>query len=459
MRFVPPLFAKTHAFWKEPFKQLLWAAAFCLLLSLATGLPSVGLGLFLAVVLGGLIHYFSHLLRLLDWLHAPSETTLPNALGIWGEVFSSLQTRLTNSQQQKEKLAQSLSQFREASQAMPDGVLYLSADERIVWCNARAALHFGLELEHDLNQPIHNLVRQSEFARYLRTRTPQAPMVLRSMRAGQITLLIQVLPFGEDQQMVLSRDITQIERLETMRRDFVANVSHELRTPLTVVTGFLETVEDALPSAPTDEILGYIALASEQARRMRILIDDLLTLSALETEAPLPPEEWIDVGRMLVQVHRDTELLSAGRHHVTLSVEGPTRLKGSAKEVLSAFSNLSGNAVRYTPEGGNIRISWVCNAHFAEFCVEDNGIGIAQEHIPRLTERFYRVDRGRSRDSGGTGLGLAIVKHILTRHRGDLSVSSTLGQGSRFVARFPLNGRLTPPGEGNDDTGRCESMH
>jgi two-component system, OmpR family, phosphate regulon sensor histidine kinase PhoR len=420
----------------------------CLLVSLAAQAAWPGLLLFLLVLLGVAFAHMRQLRRLVQWIHAPVGSPVPQADGLWGEVFACLERRASMAQDQRQTLSRSLEQFREASQAMPDGVLYLSAEERIVWFNARAALHFGLEPEHDVGQPILNLVRQPEFGQYLRARLHQEPMLLRSIRGTGATLLIQLLPFGEDQKMLLSRDITQIERLETMRRDFVANVSHELRTPLTVVAGFLETVEEALHDAPPDEILGYIALASEQARRMQTLIEDLLTLSALETEAPLAPEEWIDVERMLVQVHRDTELLSAGRHRVHLSVEGATRLKGNARELLSAFSNLAGNAVRYTPAEGDVWIRWVSAPHFAEFIVEDNGIGIAQEDIPRLTERFYRVDRGRSRETGGTGLGLAIVKHILTRHRAELIITSTLGKGSRFVARFPLNGRLTSASSG-----------
>jgi signal transduction histidine kinase len=299
----------------------------CLLVSLAAQAAWPGLLLFLLVLLGVAFAHMRQLRRLVQWIHAPVGSPVPQADGLWGEVFACLERRASMAQDQRQTLSRSLEQFREASQAMPDGVLYLSAEERIVWFNARAALHFGLEPEHDVGQPILNLVRQPEFGQYLRARLHQEPMLLRSIRGTGATLLIQLLPFGEDQKMLLSRDITQIERLETMRRDFVANVSHELRTPLTVVAGFLETVEEALHDAPPDEILGYIALASEQARRMQTLIEDLLTLSALETEAPLAPEEWIDVERMLVQVHRDTELLSAGRHRVHLSVEGATRLK------------------------------------------------------------------------------------------------------------------------------------
>ncbi|MDX5445447.1 MAG: phosphate regulon sensor histidine kinase PhoR, partial [Zoogloeaceae bacterium] len=318
-----------------------------------------------------------------------------------------------------------------------DGVLYLSEHEAIEWMNRKAEQHFGLDHSSDLGVPVTNLVRQPEFGRYLASGYYAEPLVLVSARRKGLTLLVQVIPFGDDQKMVVSRDITQIEKLETMRRDFVANVSHELRTPLTVVSGFLETLMDGWDDFSREDIARFLKLAHDQSTRMQRLIEDLLTLSALETGAPAPAEERVDVAGLLREVHQQTDLLSGGRHEVTLEIEGDGVLLGSQKELHSAFANLASNAVRYTPAGGKVRLLWKRDAEGAEFAVEDTGIGIAPEHLPRLTERFYRVDLGRSRETGGTGLGLAIVKHILSRHQAELKIDSSLGKGSRFSARFP----------------------
>jgi two-component system phosphate regulon sensor histidine kinase PhoR len=249
-----------------------------------------------------------------------------------------------------------------------------------------------------------------------------------------------VVPFGDGQKMVVSRDLSLIEKLERVRRDFIANVSHELRTPLTVVTGFLETLIDGQDDFAREDVAHFLQLALDQSLRMQTLIEDLLTLSALETGAPAAVEERVDVAQLVAGIAADTRLLSNGRHAIEVDVDRRATcatLLGSEKELRSAFANLASNAVRYTPAGGHIRLSWKCSRDGGEFAVEDDGIGIAAEHIPRLTERFYRVDRGRSRETGGTGLGLAIVKHILSRHQAELRVTSEPGKGSRFSARFP----------------------
>jgi two-component system phosphate regulon sensor histidine kinase PhoR len=245
----------------------------------------------------------------------------------------------------------------------------------------------------------------------------------------------------DSQRLLLSRDITQGIRLETMRRDFVANVSHELRTPLTVLVGFLETVREL--KLDPERSRDYLNLMAEQSRRMQRIIDDLLTLSTLESAPEPPRDERIDVALLLSRVHSEASALSAGRHRITLDAEPGFDLLGSESEIASAFGNLVSNAVRYTPSGGEVRIEWRSSPRGAEFAVADTGVGIEAEHIPRLTERFYRVDRGRSRETGGTGLGLAIVKHALARHQATLEIESTPGAGSRFTARFPAR-RVVP---------------
>jgi two-component system phosphate regulon sensor histidine kinase PhoR len=246
-------------------------------------------------------------------------------------------------------------------------------------------------------------------------------------------LSLQAVSYGEGQRLVLSRDVTQFNQVERMRREFVANVSHELRTPLTVISGFLETLRD---ETDPDAAQRYIGMMAEQSQRMERLVEDLLTLSSLESSPPPPMDEPIDMRALLERLGAEARALSGGRHRIEVESDAGLVLVGSEKEISSAFGNLVSNAIRYTPEGGTVRLHWHGTTGGAAFDVEDTGIGIAEEHIPRLTERFYRIDRGRSRESGGTGLGLAIVKHALGRHGAALDVKSTPGKGSRFSARF-----------------------
>lgn len=383
-------------------------------------------------------HHLRGLHQLASWTREPVGSPLPRVVGLWDFVLSDLNRRIKLSYSHSERLSADLDRFREASQAMPDGVIFLSHTDTIEWLNVRAEQQFGLDPKHDLGAPLTNLVRHPDFVRFLRTAKPLDPLVLHFSRPTLCALLVQMIPFGEDQKLVLSRDITQIEKLENMRRDFVANVSHELRTPLTVVSGFLETMADGLDDLSREDMSHFLALALHQAGRMQRLIEDLLALSALETGAPSPLEEDIDIDALLQDIWREAAGLSNGRHRVDVSIDSAGAvLHGSRKELYSAFVNLATNAVRYTPDGGEIRIAWQATADGAEFSVTDTGIGIAPEHLPRLTERFYRVDRGRSRETGGTGLGLAIVKHVLTRHHCELQISSEPGKGSRFCVRIP----------------------
>lgn len=404
----------------------------------------------IAFVAGVLLVYGYHLRnvqRLVEWTRAPVGTSVPSSRGMWNRVFADLNRRSRLSYEMREQLESSLERFRDASQAMPDGTLYLSADDRIEWMNQKAEQHFGLDAARDCGVPVTKLVRQPDFVRFMQGGGHGGSLVLHSDRKAGLTLMIQIVPFGDGQRMIVSRDISQIERLETMRRDFVANVSHELRTPLTVVIGFLETLVDGLEEFRPDEVKHYVRLALDQSVRMETLIEDLLTLAALESGARAS-EHRVAVGPLLQDIAEDARLLSAGRHEVSLDIadgDGDAVLLGSAKELRSAFANLASNAVRYTPAGGKIRVSWRHVDGGAEFAVEDNGIGIEPRHIPRLTERFYRVDLGRSRESGGTGLGLAIVKHILSRHDAELHVESEYGRGSRFSARFPAARLAQPP--------------
>ncbi|MCL2657650.1 MAG: phosphate regulon sensor histidine kinase PhoR [Betaproteobacteria bacterium] len=399
--------------------------------------PLVASVCFALVILAAFIYHAYHLHRLVRWTREPVEAPMPQAHGVWDDVFADLHRRARANLAQRERLSQALTRFRAATAAMPDGVVLLSAENFIEWINPAAALHFELDPRHDVGKPMLNLVRQPDFVSYLQSSGVEPVVCKLSRHAGRV-LSIQIVPFGEEQRMVLSRDITQFERMETIRRDFVANVSHELKTPLTVIGGFLETIDDTLEDLPPAETHRYLQLASEQATRMRRLVEDLLELSKLETSAAASMDETIEMAPLLAQLIEEGNAYSAGRHTLTLHSDGPAALRGSRKELHSAFLNLITNAVRYTAEGGHIRVMWnVAPGGGARFTVEDNGIGIAAEHLPRLTERFYRVDRGRSRDSGGTGLGLAIVKHTLSHHQATLEIESQLGRGSCFSTLFP----------------------
>ena len=410
-----------------------------------------GAGTLACGLLALLGYQLRNLQRLVEWTHEPVGTPVPRAIGIWSPAFADLARRTRLAYDLRERLSAALERFREASQAMPDGVMYLSESDRIEWINGKAEQHFDLDHNRDVGVPVTHLVRQPEFVRYLASGSIAEPLLMQSARRPGLSLLVQVVPFGDDQRMIVSRDISQLEKLENMRRDFIANVSHELRTPLTVVSGFLETLIDGLDDdLPREEAIRYLRLAHEQSMRMQCLIEDLLTLAALETDAPAAAEEEIGVGELVREVFEETRMLSAGRHQVDLAIEDAAQgdiVLGSRKELHSAFANLASNAVRYTPSGGTLALSWCRADHGGEFAVQDNGIGIEAGHIPRLTERFYRVDRGRSRETGGTGLGLAIVKHILSRHQAELRVDSAPGKGSRFGAVFPAARvrRATPP--------------
>ncbi|MBI4754763.1 MAG: phosphate regulon sensor histidine kinase PhoR [Betaproteobacteria bacterium] len=395
-----------------------------------------GLASIAVALLALCLHHLRNLRRLQYWAIEPNGTPVPDAPGVWGEVFSSLNRRTRKAAAVRSELEIRLRRFLDASQAMPDGVVVLNRQNAIEWMNASAEGHFGLDHRKDLGAPIGNLVRQPAFVHYLDSGAYGEPVELRSLRDPRRALSIQIIEFGIDRKLLLSRDISQLHRLETMRRDFVANVSHELKTPLTVVTGFIETLQDTLPELTREEATAYLAMAHDQALRMQRLVEDLLTLSALETDSP-PGDERTDVAELIEDLAEEAAALSAGRHHIEVEAAAGAVLLGSARELRSALANLVSNAVRYTPEGGHIRLLWQHGPEGGRFTVEDDGIGIDARDIPRLTERFYRVDRGRSRETGGTGLGLAIVKHVLNRHQASLHIESEPGRGSRFTARFP----------------------
>ncbi|HEY8119513.1 MAG TPA: phosphate regulon sensor histidine kinase PhoR [Methylophilaceae bacterium] len=394
------------------------------------------LAVFTLAVIAYLASHFYWLQKLMQWLKKPDLATIPNGSGIWEDVFAAIYHEQRRHSRSQTQLTSALDRFRHAASALPDGVVLLNGSDQIEWCNPPAQTQLGLSVKQDAGQPISYLLRHNDFLLYLQNHEYAEPIKLKSWRNPEVTLEIQLVPFGANQKLLISRDISQLEKLENMRRDFIANVSHELRTPLTVVGGFLETFTD-MDGAVPENIRGYFSMMQEQTSRMRHLVEDLLTLSQLENSASLPQDTEVDVAELLNSVMNEARSLSDGKHQLHLEADANLCLTGAMQELHSAFGNLVSNAIRYTPEGGEIFMRWGTREHEAVFSVRDTGIGIEQKHIDRLTERFYRVDRSRSRETGGTGLGLSIVKHILTRHQGRLEIQSELGKGSTFSAVFP----------------------
>jgi two-component system phosphate regulon sensor histidine kinase PhoR len=397
---------------------------------------TVALWFMLIVLLTVMAYRARQLFKLGEWLSDARLENIPEAGGIWDEVFSGLYKMVKQHNQTKQELAAELQHIEQATSALPEGVAILNELNRIEWCNPLAQQHFDLDPEHDILQDITYLVRQPDFIEYLNESNFNEPLIMRPARQDDMVLSIKLIPYGGDKRLLISRDITQFERIEAMRRDFVANVSHELRTPLTVVSGFVENLED-MPDLNQDSARRALHLMAEQTRRMDNLVADLLTLSRLENEQSQLREEIVDMSALIDEIYRDGQLLSSDKHTLRLEMQSKANLLGNRDELHSAFSNLLGNAIRYTPEGGDILLSWAEQDDQLVFSVKDSGIGIAPEHLPRLTERFYRVDRSRSRETGGTGLGLAIVKHIAMRHQAKFEITSEEGKGSTFSLLFP----------------------
>ena len=423
--------------------------------------PGALAGVVLVATALGVIE-FLRLHRLQEWLRRLQMAHLeerpdatvdfePPSGRIWGETVDRVRRLLKMHIRAQQDSERRLQEMLSAIQASPNGVILLDAEGRIEWCNQTATQHLGLDATRDLQQYVANLIRDPDFNAYVaggqfggevivsgRASTPSRP----------VRLSLQVHPYGKGQRLLLSRDVTLIEQAEMMRRDFVANVSHEMRTPLTVLSGFVETMQTL--ELPPQDVRRYLDLMAVQSQRMQTLVNDLLTLSRLEGSPPPGMSEWVGIEVFMAQCEVDARALSSymGRveHQIEFDQQGAVQLCGAASELQSAFSNLVSNAVRYTPAPGRVSVSWrVLPDGRGEFAVQDSGPGIAAEHLPRLTERFYRVDRSRSRESGGTGLGLAIVKHVVQRHGASLHIESELGRGSRFAIVLPSSRlRLAP---------------
>jgi two-component system phosphate regulon sensor histidine kinase PhoR len=373
-----------------------------------------------------------YLYRLAEWLDRPHDARLPDGWGAWTDIFSKLYRLRRLDQRNQADLAEWLARFRQAMSLLPDGVAIVDDVLFLEWCNPAAEQHLGFQLERDKGMRVTNLIRHPQFIDYIILGKYEQPLAL---SVQERKLLIQIIPFENRRQILVTHDATESQQIDMMRRDFVANASHELRTPLTVINGFLEIAESQ-PELDRHIRLEHVKLMKEQGLRMQNLIEDMLTLTRLESvEYPVRMER-VNIPALLNQIMQEALALSAGKHKLSLDVDGPD-INGSKDELRSAFGNLVSNAIRYTPDGGKINIAWDIVSTGPRFHVKDTGIGIPYEHIKRLTERFYRVDKSRSRETKGTGLGLAIVKHVLLRHNAVLAVKSVPNEGSTFIINFP----------------------
>ncbi len=388
--------------------------------------------------------------RLEAWFRSGPSGEPPRLAGLWREVSDRIRRVLQLREREVQLHAHRLTSYLDAIHASPNGVTLLDREGRIEWCNSAASQHLGLDARRDEGQHVVHLVRDPVFARYFHQASHEGEVLIDGRAASisqTLKLSVQLFPYGDGQQLLLTRDITALTQADQMRRDFVANVSHEIRTPLTVLAGFVETLQ-SLP-LQADQQQHYLDLMAVQASRMQSLVSDLLTLSQLEGSPPPGQTEQVALGALMAQVEADARALSALQgvtgepvHDLVFQEVSDWQLLGARSELQSAVSNLVSNAVRYTPAGGRIVVGWKELGEELILSVSDTGPGIAPEHLPRLSERFYRVDRSRSRETGGTGLGLAITKHVAQRHGGSLRIESQLGVGSTFMLVLPLSRRI-----------------
>ena len=424
-----------------------WRLAGILLVALVAGLIVGQVGWAMAIGVSVVLAWqYRQLWRVLDWLRRGHRKDPPNLEGIAGEVVHDIYRNYQKDRQRKKKLAKVLNRFYESISALPDATVILGPSGEIEWFNEAAKRLLGLRGSLDQGRRIGNLIRHPAFTGFMARGDYSEAIEIPSPVDEHASLSIRVVPYGKNKRLLSARDVTRLVRLEQMRRDFVGNVSHELRTPLTVISGYLESLTDGQEATPA-EIESSLLQMKSQSERMRRIVEDLLMLSRLETREQGGREDAdVPVPGLLASIEEDARILSADKQHeISVEVDAALWLKGSSSELHSAMSNLVSNAVRYTPAHGHIRIRWYGDEAGAHFSVQDDGIGIEPHHIPRLTERFYRVDTARSRASGGTGLGLAIVKHVLRNHEAQLRVDSRPGHGSTFTVDFPASRVLRRP--------------
>ncbi|PRB82715.1 phosphate regulon sensor histidine kinase PhoR [Pseudomonas sp. MYb185] len=414
--------------------RLFWLLLACLLAGLALGQPAWALVIGLSGYLGWTLYQMQ---RFQHWLHNRPGDPPPETTGMWGEIFDGIYHMQRRDKRARARLQSVIERIQTSTAALSDAVVVLDKDGHLEWWNHSAERLLGLRAPDDSGQHVHNLLRDPRFVEYFDRGSYREPLDIPSPLNISTWLQYNITRYGNGERLMLVRDVTRLHNLEQMRKDFVANVSHELRTPLTVVVGYLETMIDS-DDGSNPRWLRPLHQMQQQARRMQSLLNDLLMLSRLETSEARAEEKPVNIDLMLPGIRKDALALSGERqHNITLECTTQARIMGLETELRSAISNLVYNAVKYTQDGGQIHISWSQDDRGARLSVSDNGPGIAQEHLHRLTERFYRVDSSRNSTTGGTGLGLAIVKHVLMRHQGELQITSTLGQGSTFSCVFP----------------------
>jgi two-component system, OmpR family, phosphate regulon sensor histidine kinase PhoR len=392
-----------------------------------------GVGLGLALYLVRELYYLA---ALRAWADHPKRVELPEPRGAWGDVYERLLDLQRRNRKRKKRLAALLAQFQSSAEALPDGVVIMEERGEIVWFNTVAGALLGLRNGQDQGQRLPNLLRHPDFTQYYERGQFEGAVEIPSPVNAGVMLALRVVRYGDNQRLLMVRDVSELHRLERIRRDFVANASHELRTPLTVLRGYIDMMLPETGGALA-EWRAPLAEMHAQAGRMEALLADLLKLARLEAETATRRPDVLDVPALVEQALAEARGLSKDRHRFEVTIDPELALYGRATEAESIFGNLVANAVQYTPAGGRISVTWRAEGDGAVFAVADTGIGVAEHDIPRLTERFYRVDEGRSRASGGTGLGLSIVKHALERHEGRLEIRSRLGEGSTFTCHFP----------------------
>jgi two-component system phosphate regulon sensor histidine kinase PhoR len=406
------------------------------LIGLYFGKPLYGL-------LAGLLIYLCWSLvltrRLYEWFDNPDlDLHAPHSFGLWGGIFDQLHKMNKSHQKTLDHLHTQIDRIQESANAMHDGVIMTNADGVMEWWNDSACDMLGFKRATDRGQHIYNLIRTPVFKAYFESGQYQNPLTIRSPAKPHIHLLIQISLFGDDDHLVVAKNVTRLHQLEQIRRDFVANVSHEIRTPLTVISGYLETLGDNAHELPARWKRAIITMAA-QSSRMEALVSDLILLSRIETGEQMSSHTSLSIEPLIKQICTDAQILSGeNQHEFIITITDNRPLRGDKSQLRSAFSNLIFNAVKYTPAHGQITVAWGCNINGAYLSVTDTGSGIDPVHIPRLTERFYRADPSRHKDTGGTGLGLAIVKHVLINHGGHLEINSNIGEGSKFTCWFPL---------------------
>ena len=393
--------------------------------------------------------HYRHLYQLINWIWQSKAISPPQADGVWGDIYNGLYHQIKKHRQKQKSLNDKLRQFRDGAEALPDAALVLSMDFTIQWGNKKAQKLLGVRTSGDIGQRIDNLIRYPEFSQYLEEHNWETPCHIMSPINSELHLELRFMAYGTEHILFIARDVSKIRRLEEMRRDFVANVSHELKTPLTVVRGYVEMIQMDQDVFNSHWKKTFDTIES-QVSRMDRLVEQLLVLSRTEINIDNHDQQLVNVPELLDVLMNDSQWLNQNKKHtITADIEPSVGILGFETELKSAFSNLLSNAIGYTAENGSVHVSWSKVGNRMKYSVVDNGPGIEKEHIGRLTERFYRIDKSRSRDTGGSGLGLAIVKHVLNHHHAELKIISEVGKGSEFIIYFDAKNLVTLPKKTN----------